>query len=130
MADFRKTIVAHTGTELTEDEQKNAGQPIAGSMAAKEEDFMKSLVALIDAGKIDPYDQNTFLVQEVYEKLDPAWREKTDIALVNIAQQIRLIYEFYKSRKTPDACPQLETMVDQLWIMKQRIEEHHNVFKF
>ena len=129
MADFAKQMAKQT-RELTEKEQKNAGTPIKGKMDDKHSIFLKTVIKLIDDKKIDVDDPQTFLKSDVYEKLDEEWKDKTDLSLVNIAGQLRLIYEFYKSKETPDESPQLQTMVEQLWQMKQKIEEQHDVFKF
>jgi hypothetical protein len=129
MADFAKQMAKQT-RELTEKEQKNAGAPIKGKMDKKHNDFMQTVIKLIDNKKIDIDDPLTFLKSDVYEKLDDEWQDRTDIALVNIADQLRLINEFYRSKETPEESPQLQTMVEQLWQMKQKIEEQHDVFKF
>ena len=130
MADFHDTIKAHQGSDLTTEESKKAGQPVAGTMDDAPKNYLKDLIKLIESGEIDPNDQNTFLVEEIYKDLPEEWREKTDLALLNIANQIRLIYDFYTHNETPEESPQLQTMIEHLWDMKQRIEEHHDVFKF
>ena len=91
---------------------------------------MKTLIGILDSGEIDPYEPKTFLNMDVYESLDEQWQDKVDLALVNISNQVRLIHEFHVSNDTPDESPQLQTMVEHLWEMKQRIEEHYDVFKF
>lgn len=130
-AAFLATLRRHAG-DLTIESQRKAGQPVTGVMSKEHEEFMLALIALIDAGEIDPYKSESFLHADVYQHLDDAWREKVDISLANIAHQIRLIEEFYRSKETPNACPQLETMVAQLMDMKSRIEidKDHDVFKF
>lgn len=115
---------------LTDAQQKSAGTPIAGTMSKEHRDFLHTIKTLIDAGEIDPYDQQSFLREEVYNDLDESWQEKTDLALINIAHQLRLIHEFLERSDTPDESPQLQTMVEQLWQMKQQIEGQHDVFKF
>ncbi|MDP7477232.1 MAG: hypothetical protein QF442_02175, partial [Candidatus Peribacteraceae bacterium] len=65
----------------------------------------------------------------VYDSLDETWQDKADLTIVNVANQIRLIQEFMESNETPDESPQLQTMVEHLWQMKQTIEREHDVFK-
>lgn len=116
--------------ELTEDEQRQAGKPVAGSIGDDHKDFAKTVTELIDSGQIDPANPQSFVKQEVYQQLDEEWQDKTDAALVNITHQVRLIYDFYKDPNFTNDSPQLHTMIEQLWQMKQKVEEHHDVFVF
>lgn len=128
MSDFAQTI-ADSGP-LTEEDQKKAGAPIAGDIDAEHRNFLKTLMKLFKDGTIDPYNTKSFVHDDVYNALDEEWQDKIDLALANIANQLRLIQEFMESTETPDESPQLQTMVEQLWQMKQKIEEHHDVFIF
>ncbi|MDA1209214.1 MAG: hypothetical protein O2904_04260 [bacterium] len=123
------TTVTNSEEQTTEDQVKT-GQAVAGKMDDEHKNFMKTLMSLIDKGEINPADPKTFLKMEVYSKIDEQWQDKTDLALLNIANQVKLIDDFRKSADSPDESPQLQTMVEQLWQMKQRIEETHDVFKF
>lgn len=115
---------------ISQEEEKSAGTPVKGDLEEEHRHFLGTLFELIDEGKINVEEPQSFLNQDVYGKLDEEWRDKTDLTLVNIANQIRLIDEFRKNKDTPDESPQLQTMVEQLWQMKQSIEEQHDVFKF
>jgi len=84
---------------------------------------------LLDSGEINPEEPKSFLKQEIYENLDDEWKDKVDLSLANIANQIRLIAEAHKQAGSENAV-QLQTMVEQLWQMKQQIEEQHDAFKF
>lgn len=116
--------------DLTVDEQIQAGIPVSGAIDAEHSAFLKTLQGLITSGKIDPNDPQTFLNKTVYEKLDESTKEHADLTLVNMANQVRLIHQFIESSQTPDESPQLQTMVEQLWQMKQVIEKDHDVFIF
>lgn len=129
MADFSTYIAQQTS--LTEEQQKKAGQPIPGDMDDDHKNFCKTISTLLESGAIDVTKPETFLNQSVYDALPDEWKAKTDLVVVNMATLLDHIYGFYKSKQTPDACPQLATMIEQLWEMKQRIEAHgHDVFKF
>lgn len=127
MPDFVKAIRIHTDMPL--EEQKKAGKAIAGEMDAKHEDFLKHLIKLLDEKTIDPTNPSSFLKPDAYDALSEEWKGKVDLALVNVVDEVRRIEEFFRSKETPDSSPQLQTMIEQLWQMKQRIEEHHDVFK-
>lgn len=116
--------------DLSEEAQRRAGQAIAGSMGDEHKNFLETVCGLIDSGAIDVRHPETFLDRDVYDHLSEEWKAKIDRALVNIADLLRHIEAFYRSKQTPNESPHLQTMIEQLWQMKQRIETHHNVFKF
>ena len=124
------TALAAQYKDLPEDEQKKAGQAIAGKMDPKHEEFLKMLIKLVDEKQIDTSKPETFINQSVYDSMPQEWKGKTDMALINIAQQIDRIVDFFKSTETPNESPQLQTMIESLWLMKQRIEDTYDVFKF
>ncbi len=128
MPDFSRTLTAHQ--DLSLEEQRKAGQPLEGGIEEEHRNFLKTLTTLISSGQIDPEKPQTFLKAEVYESLDEQWKGKVDLALVNIANLVRKVYEYHTSKQTPDEAPQYQTMIEDLWQMKRRIEEHHDVFKF
>lgn len=129
MEDF-DTYITQQPT-LTEEQQKKAGQPIAGDMDDEHKNFCKTVAGLLDSGAIDVTKPESFLNQNVYDGMPDEWKAKTDMIMLNVATLLDHIYGFYKSKQTPDACPQLANMIEQLWEMKQRIEGHgYDVFKF
>lgn len=128
MADFSSMIGKHKN--LSEEKQKEAGKAIAGKMTTEHETFLKNLIALLDKKEIDVTDPQSFINKKIYDKMPQEWKGKTDMALMNIAQQITQIENFYRSTETPNESPHLETMIEHLWQMKQRIEAEYDVFKF
>lgn len=128
MPDFAQSIQDYQN--LSEEDQKKAGQAIAGKMDPKVEEFLKGLLKLLDEKKIDTSNPESFINQDVYNEMPQEWKGKTDMALLNIASQIIRIEDFYRSKQTPNESPQLQQMIEELWQMKQRIEETYDVFKF
>ena len=116
--------------DLTREEQRRAGAPVAGTMDEKHKAFLETVKRLIETGEIDPYKPKTFIKEDVYATLSEEWLEKVDLALINIAGLLKQIYEFYISKETVNESLQYVTMIEQLFAMKQRIEEHYDVFKF
>lgn len=127
MPDMKSLYDAHK--DLSEDAQKQAGQAIGGAMKKEHEDFLQLIVKLVDEGKIDLNVPSSLLNQSVYDELTEEWKMKVDTALLNIAHQIRLMYEFFTSTATPNSSPHLVTMIDHLHQMKSRIEKHADIFK-
>jgi hypothetical protein len=126
--DFHQSIAQHKN--LSEAEQRKAGQAIAAPMDEKYNAFLKEVIEIIDSGAIDLTKPETLLHPNVYEALTAEQRNAVDLALINIIHQLRIVVEFYKSTKTPNESPQLQTMIEQLWLMKQRIEDQYgDVFK-
>lgn len=130
MADYLTTIAQGQKATLSAAEQKRMGEATAAPMDDEHNRFLQTILALIDKGEIDVYKPETFLKKDVYDKLDETWRDKTDLALLNIANHLQNIYLFRVSKQTPDESPILASMIAELWQMKQRIEETHDVFKF
>jgi len=128
MPDFHSLIKKHS--KLPEEKQIEAGQAIAGKMTKEHETFLKELITLLDEKQIDVTNPESFINKKIYDKMPQEWKGKTDMALSNMAQQIRQIEDFYRSKQTPNESPHLETMIDYLWQMKQRIEVEYDVFKF
>lgn len=122
MADIIQLAQKHA--DLSEKKQVKAGQALAGHMNHEHEQFMRMLVALVDEGTLNLVEPAS-LLQDAYTSLSAVKRGKVDLALINIVDQIRHIYDFYKSEKTPNASPQLQTMVEQLWQMKSKLEEEY-----
>lgn len=128
MADFAKTMA--NPASLSEAAQMKAGAPMTGDMSDEHKVFAENIAKLLESGAIDVSRPESFLNTAVYDALDDEWKTKTDMVMVNIAILLGHIYTFYRSKQTPDACPQLATMIEQLWEMKQRIESKADVFKF
>ncbi len=128
MTDFMTQMTANADLSLAE--QKSAGAALGGDMGQKHKDFVKNLSTMIEAGKIDPSSIQTILNKEVYDHLNEVVKAKVDYALPNIAILLTHVIGFYRSKQTPDACPQLETMIEQLWEMKERLEVHRDIFIF
>lgn len=122
MADIVQLAQEHA--DLSEKKQVQAGEAIAGRMNEEHEQFMLMLVKLVDDGTINLIEPAS-LLQEAYKSLDDVKRGKVDLALINITDQIRHIYDFYKSEQTPNASPHLQTMVEHLWQMKSKLEEEY-----
>ncbi len=130
MDDFLATMAQGGKHPLSEKKQKQAGAPLQGTLSNEHKQFLETIKQLIASGEIDPYKPETFLKRDVYDSLSEEWQDKSDLALGNIATLLKQMYELYVRTDTPNESPQYRTMIEQLWEMKQRIEEHHDVFKF
>ncbi len=128
MADFATQMAATT--DMSEAAQKKAGAPMGGDMGKAHKEFAKNISELLESGAIDVTKPESFLNKDIYDGLEQEWKAKVDLSMMNIATLLGHIYDFYKSKQTPDACPQLANMIEQLWEMKERIESHADVFKF
>lgn len=128
MDDFLQTIGSQS--PLSEEQQKKVGQSKGSKMGDAHERFMKEILRMLDQKEIDVTKPESFLKMDVYNQLDEEWKGKVDLALVNIADLLGHIVEFRLSKKTPDESPELQSMIEHLWQMKQRIEETYDVFKF
>lgn len=116
---------------LSVEDLKRIGQSTARNMDPKHEEFMKLILQLLEGKEIDILKPETFLKEEVYEQLSDMAKDKVDLALMNIADLLSQIVDFRLSKETPDESPELESMIEYLWQMKERVEKQHgDVFKF
>lgn len=128
MVDFASTMSGNQN--LSEEEQKKAGQPTGNDMDDEHKNYLKIVIGLLDSKEIRVEEPESLLKSEHYNKLAELERGKVDAALVNIVDQLRQIEIFYRSEKTPDASPQLENMIEHLWQMKNRVESKYgDVYK-
>ncbi|TSC98128.1 MAG: hypothetical protein Greene101449_984 [Candidatus Peregrinibacteria bacterium Greene1014_49] len=99
MADYIATITQGQKATLSNAEQQKMGKVEAAPMDDKHNQFLHTILSLIDTGAIDVYKPDTFLKHEVYDTLDETWRDKTDLALLNIANHLQNIYLFRISKR-------------------------------
>ncbi len=129
MADFHAAIAQHK--DLSEEAQKKAGQATGSDMDQKHKAFLASLIAMLDRKEIDASIPSSLINQDVYSKLPQQSKDAVDYSLLNVADQLRRIEDYFRSTQTPNASPQLQTMIEHFWDMKSRLEEKHgDVFKF
>lgn len=129
MADFTTAIAQHQ--DLSEEAQKKAGQATGSDMNAQHKKFLADLIAMLDRKEIDATVPPSLLNQKEYTALPQESKDAVDYALLNIADDLRHIEWYFRSSTTPNASPQLQTMIEHLWDMKSRLEEKHgDVLKF
>lgn len=100
-----------------------AGQATGTTMDDAHVQYLTTLIASIDSGVLDLTNKDTFLTSAFRSRLSPQERDAIDFSLVNLCDQLRRIVDYFKSTKTPNASPQLQTMIDHLWEMKKRMTE-------
>lgn len=124
-----RAIAVHK--DMPEDSQKAAGKPLAGAMDPTSKTFLDLILDLLKKKEIDPGNPQSFLNQSVYDALKQTEKDHIDLALLNLGHMLEDIVQFRLNSETPESSPQLQTMVEQLRDMKQRIEEKAgDVFKF
>lgn len=128
MPDFTQSMQAPA--DLPEAQQVQMGKSVAAKMGDKHDQFLKNILALLERKEINVLQPESFLKKEAYDALPETERNRVDASLINIANLLSHIVEFRVSRHTPDESPELQSMIESLWQMKQRIEEKHDIFKF
>ena len=127
--DFAKVIKKHSGKDPSEKEQEELGKPQATALSDEYENFLQTVISLIDEGKVDTKNPSSFINDDIYEGLDDELRAKTDQAIPNLASLLDRIMDFH-SREESDESIEMKGLIDMLWQAKQRIEEHADVFIF
>ena len=129
MTDFKALAAQHK--DLSEEAQKKAGQATGTDMDEKHKKFLADLIGMLDRKEMNATAPSSLVKQTVYDALPQEQKDAVDYALLNFADQIRHIEWYFRSTTTPNASPQLQTMIEQLWQMKSRLEEKHgDVLKF
>ncbi|MFA6522972.1 MAG: hypothetical protein WCS85_01225 [Candidatus Peribacteraceae bacterium] len=129
MADLGSLYDQHKN--LSEEAQKKAGQSPAGPMGDEHTNFVKTISRMITEGEINVYETSTFYNSGAYEAIKEGDRGTVDLSMVNIASLLKHIADFYLSKKTPDAAPQLQQMIEELWQMKAKLEaKYGDILKF
>lgn len=126
---FTQALQKHTGKDLSTSKQEKLGKPQAAVLSDEHTNFLKTVIGLIDAGKIDTKFPQTFLHGAVYEGLSQEWKAKTDRAIPNIATLLERIMDLH-ARPEKDESFEMKNLIETLWQAKQRIEEHADVFIF
>ncbi|NOS67426.1 MAG: hypothetical protein HOO67_03630 [Candidatus Peribacteraceae bacterium] len=129
MPDFQKAIAVHT--EISEEAQKKAGHATGTTMDDKHITFLADLIAMLDRKEMDASVPASLLKKENYDPLPQTAKDLIDVALLNLADQLKRIEAYFRSSQTPNASPQLQTMIEHFWDMKSRLEDKHgDVLKF
>ena len=123
MGDFTSAIAQHQ--DLSEDAQKKAGQATGSDMEQKHKSFLADLIAMLDRKEIDASAPSSLLNRDVYGKLPEESQYAVDYAVLNLADQLRHIEWYFRSKTTPNASPQLQTMIEHLWQKKSILEEKY-----
>jgi hypothetical protein len=94
-------------------------------MGDEHKNFLALVIRMIDQKEVDVSEPSSFLKKENYDALNDMSKAQVDLGLVNIVDQLRRIEEFYRNKKTPNASPELQTMIEHLWQMKDRVESKY-----
>lgn len=129
MPDFQTAIAVHQ--DISEEAQKKAGQATGTTMNQKHVAFLAELIGMLDRKEMDASVPSSLLHEKEYGALPQESKDAVNFALLNLADQLRHIESYFRSTQTPNASPQLQTMIEQFWEMKSRLEEKHgDVLKF
>ena len=127
--DLHALIAKHK--HLSEEAQMKAGQSKATPMPEEHKKFVATVVSLVERGEIDLHNTDSFMNQTAYGKLSDEQKGEIALAVVNLATEIEHIYEFFKSKQTPNESSELQHMVEYAWQKVQKIEAScGDVFKF
>lgn len=102
--------------------QKQLNQPFVKKepFSREDQEFLDSVVRLVENKTINLHQPGTLISHPVYDKLSPEKQGKADFDGVNLLTQVRNIYELWKATGTPTL--QVENMVHGVRLIKERIE--------
>lgn len=115
----------HTDNQVIPQEvQKLINQPLKDEQGLSVEDqaFLEKIQTLISEKKINLYDPDSLLNQEVYEKLNLEAKGKADQNAVLMLARIREIHDLLQISSEPSY--QLQNLVASLRLYKERTEAY------
>ena len=126
---FADAVAKHAQTDLPLDEQAALGKPQHAQLSDEHDRFLSTILRLIDEGQINTLEPMSFIHKDVYDALEPGLRGQTDRAIPNIVSYLEKIIELHH-RAEPNHSYEMKDYIESLWLAKQRIEEHADVFIF
>lgn len=87
-------------------------------------EILRIILRLVDAKTINPLRPESLIKHDqrnAYTMLPDEERRTVDVSLVNMCTQLQHIVEFHRSPHTPDESVELETMIDHLLDMRERL---------
>ncbi len=107
--------------------QSMLNQPLSGgSMSGEDQAFLNLILGKIEDKTINLYSPSSLLNNAVYDALPEMDKGKADQNAVVLLTRIREIYNLTQISKEPSY--QLVNMVDSLRLIKNRMEEHGDLF--
>ena len=126
---FIRAIKEHSGKELSAGKEAELSKPKAASLTDEHSIFLNTVIRLLDEGKIDTKNPQSFIKSDVYDGLSDELKAKTDQTVPNIITILEHIMDLH-ARKEDNASEEMKSLIETLWQAKQRIEEHADVFIF
>ena len=127
---FTKAIKAHSGKGPSTEAQKELGKTHEDSVLTGEYTvFIQTLLTLLDQGKIDTKDTQSFIHAGVYRDLPLDLKAKVDLAIPNIVSLLERIVDLHVRPEKDDSF-EMKSLIDSLWLVKERIEKDADVFIF
>lgn len=119
------TTMANT-RHPSEKKQKNTARADYKNLTAKHMEILQIILTLVDTQTIDLLRPESLIKEDqrnAYAMLPDEKRRTVDVSLVNMCTQLQHIVEFHRSPHTPDESVELETMIDHLLDMRERLGE-------
>jgi hypothetical protein len=127
--DFAQAMEKHRGQDLPQGTQEQLGKPREANLEEEHARFLTLVLQLIDAKKIDTVRPETFVKEEIYRTLSEDLQGKVDLAVPNIISLLERIMDLH-ARPEKDASLEMRSLIESLWLAKERIEQQADVFIF
>lgn len=110
-------------TQIDPETQKKLNQPLVKSNGLSPEDqtFLNTVTSKVEKGEINLMQPETLINHSVYDNLPQEKQGQVDFDAVNLASTLRNIYDLWKANPNPTF--QIENMVNQVRLTKERLEE-------
>ncbi len=127
---FTRAIQALSGKEPSVASQKELGKPHEdGVLGDKHTAFIQTLLTLLDQGKIDTKNTQSLIHADVYRGLPLDLKARVDLAIPNIVTLLERIMDLHVRPENDDSY-EMKSLIESLWLSKERIEKDADVFIF
>lgn len=98
----------------------NSPLPMPQALSAENQQFLDTMTAKIESGRINLYSPDSLINHAVYNALPIEAQGKVDFDAVNLLSTLRDIYGLWKIYRSPTY--QIENLVQQVRLTKERLE--------
>ena len=127
---FAKALQAFKGKEQSIAVQKELGKPHEDNVLTDEHTaFIQIVLKLLDQGKIDTKNPQSFIHENIYTKLSLYLKARVDLAIPNIVTLLERIVDLHVRPENDDSY-EMKNLIESLWLVKERIEKEADVFIF
>jgi len=120
---YKSKIDSYKNQEISAQTQERLNTPLKKSVQPKYKDYLKLILDLINQGTIDVFNPSSIINTNIYNTLNEQGKADVDKILINLINMVQRMQ--YLNEKGEENSFQLESIVDNIWQTKEKIEQKH-----